>query len=1247
MKTRIPIFSAVACGMAMGTAANCGESLRVVERGPNHSLVEGVTDVKLQDGTYARCTNRWTQLEDGLNYWSVDGKAWEPALEEIELTARGAVALHGQHRVIFSPNVNDPEGAIDVEINHQVRLRSSVLAVGYFDPLEGKAVFIATVKDAGGEWLPPNQVIYRDAFDGLHADLLYTYRKSGLEADIVLREVPPPPTDFGFRAETARLQIYTEFFDPPEPTRRTRILASVQDPATRAMFAEPDWIDEELDFGVCRIGLGRAFAWSAREAAEVTPDQFPSVGKRWVRVPDGRTVLLETVQYAALLDELVALNRPGNRVDDLPRQQFAKNGIGPQLYQRQRGSPTRDSTHKDFVSGALPQRTPAQTPSKLTLVAGSPSQNQGRGLVIDWESVSVGETNYTFRGDETYFVTGSCWLSGTTTLEGGTAIKFQRHTNVWSGVTITGPLACQTSLYRPAVFTAEDDNTIGASIVGGIPNTNVYYGSFAIRFYDVGVPVIIENVRMKHQYRGVYFQGNNPKNIVRNLQVVDSVEGFHTSAQTVVRIENALFDSMRSGGFVFYGETNACFIGEHVTVQRGWGLRNGWAGVTLTNSLLVGIWNVQSYTGAGNFQTATTFGVFASAGAGNSYLPPSSPHRNAGVDAISPVLKHTLAQLTTYPPLMLSETIATDTTLAPQAGRDIDTPDRGYHYPAIDYLISDLAVTNATVIFTNGVAVGIYGSHGLLFHDKTIFRSEGSSAQPNRLLRYNTVQEGGATNWYSVYNFSMLHLDAESESTTNTISVGLRFTDIDALAVSARGAKNDRAFISSWQDSALDLQMHNCELRGLWVALGPMGGGVTGCYINNLFDLCKVTLTSGSYDPGWMNLTMRNNLFLGYKTDITDDQGNGWEIADNMFAPEVLSISGTGPVSNNGFAAGLTPVGANAKTNLVLDFVKGPLGAHYLPSSGGSTSLATLINAGSRSAADAGLYHYTTQVSQTKETNSVVDIGYHYAAFGPSPDGLVAHWKFDETSGSLANDSSANGFVGSLQGGAAWNSEGVFGGCLALTTTSQRVVVTNGPLLELGKTNADFTVALWINLHETAAGSWRTILMKQNTAGVSRTPSLFFRYDTDQVMFRVGTTGDWNQGGQSVSSIPLNAWTHVAMLKAGLNLSLYFNGVLDKSVVLPSGTVHNSNSLYMGDDPSFIAPKADLDDVRVYARALQQNELEALLEEAPLDTDWDGVSDIEEDLDGDGVVDSGESSSTSGTDPGLRVRITRPQSVLP
>ena len=50
------------------------------------------------------------------------------------------------------------------------------------------------------------------------------------------------------------------------------------------------------------------------------------------------------------------------------------------------------------------------------------------------------------------------------------------------------------------------------------------------------------------------------------------------------------------------------------------------------------------------------------------------------------------------------------------------------------------------------------------------------------------------------------------------------------------------------------------------------------------------------------------------------------------------------------------------------------LGNYYLPTN------SPLIDAGNTNANLLGLYHFTTQTNQVKETNSRVDIGYHYVA---------------------------------------------------------------------------------------------------------------------------------------------------------------------------------------------------------------------------------------------------------------------------
>jgi hypothetical protein len=97
--------------------------------------------------------------------------------------------------------------------------------------------------------------------------------------------------------------------------------------------------------------------------------------------------------------------------------------------------------------------------------------------------------------------------------------------------------------------------------------------------------------------------------------------------------------------------------------------------------------------------------------------------------------------------------------------------------------------------------------------------------------------------------------------------------------------------------------------------------------------------------------------------------------------------------------------GAHDVTNLVsFNWQKSSLGDYYLPSD------SPLIDAGSTTAGQLGLYHFTTQTNQVLETNSIVDIGYHYVAVDASGnlldtdgDGMPDY--FEDTNGNGIFDS--------------------------------------------------------------------------------------------------------------------------------------------------------------------------------------------------------------------------------------------------
>ena len=112
-----------------------------------------------------------------------DGQ-WLEAKEEIEVFPDGAIARKGVHKVIFAPNINS-RGAIQIELPDGQLLKSQVIGLSYIDSTSGKSVWIAQVKDSIGV-VTGNQVVYEDCFDGIKADLRYTYRKGSFEQDVIL-----------------------------------------------------------------------------------------------------------------------------------------------------------------------------------------------------------------------------------------------------------------------------------------------------------------------------------------------------------------------------------------------------------------------------------------------------------------------------------------------------------------------------------------------------------------------------------------------------------------------------------------------------------------------------------------------------------------------------------------------------------------------------------------------------------------------------------------------------------------------------------------------------------------------------------------------------------------------------------------------------------------------------------------------------------------------------------------------------
>jgi len=216
----------------------------------------------------------------------------------------------------------------------------------------------------------------------------------------------------------------------------------------------------------------------------------------------------------------------------------------------------------------------------------------------------------------------------------------------------------------------------------------------------------------------------------------------------------------------------------------------------------------------------------------------------------------------------------------------------------------------------------------------------------------------------------------------------------------------------------------------------------------------------------------------------------------------------------------------------------------------------------------------------------------YLAAFrGP----VAAEWNFDEASGTAVVDAGPWGNNGSMQGRAQWGQGATAGGLSFDGSTGMAEIPHSGSLF-LGAEDRDFAVSFWIYLRTGATGAWRAIMHK-GSSDSQRTFSLWMHPEDDRVHFRISTSAGPNEGGDSVSSLSLHRWTHVAYVKAGRSLKLYLDGRLDAVVSLQGASVANAGPVYLGRSPWYAGIDGALDDVRAFAFALPAGAVESLAQD--------------------------------------------------
>ncbi len=199
--------------------------------------------------------------------------------------------------------------------------------------------------------------------------------------------------------------------------------------------------------------------------------------------------------------------------------------------------------------------------------------------------------------------------------------------------------------------------------------------------------------------------------------------------------------------------------------------------------------------------------------------------------------------------------------------------------------------------------------------------------------------------------------------------------------------------------------------------------------------------------------------------------------------------------------------------------------------------------------------------------------------------GLVGLWKFNETTGTVAADSSGNSNNGTYVGNPTLGVTGARGlGAYFSADGKYMTAPASTTLNALGVSNADFSVAFWVN-PSAATGGWRPLIHK-GSIDFERGPGVWLHPSDNGIHFRISTNSNSNDGADSVAALPSGSWSHIACVKAGNKWRCYVNGTLDTEYTLSAGTVGNSGPLYVGDDPWYAGSNTSMDDVRVYSRAL-------------------------------------------------------------
>lgn len=381
-----------------------------------------------------------------------------------------------------------------------------------------------------------------------------------------------------------------------------------------------------------------------------------------------------------------------------------------------------------------------------------------------------------------------------------------------------------------------------------------------------------------------------------------------------------------------------------------------------------------------------------------------------------------------------------------------------------------------------------------------------------------------------------------------------------------------------------------------------------------------------------INLGRSGDLFRsGYKTafnDTTTPNSKWWNGTSSG-----LKISNIGPV---GTSLTFTLDSGTTATNTAPVVDAGANCAYTLPSSiklSGKASDDGLPGGSSLSTTwslESGPGTVTFENAKALSTNVTVSVEGTYVFKLTASDGvlsssdtvtiivnpagtlpLIAHYKFDEESGTTATDSSGLNNNAKLNGGAVW-AEGQNGNAVSLDGKSGYVSMPTGILSNVN----DVTISAWVKLN--SLNQWARIW--DFGTGTNSYMFLTPQSSENKLRFAISISGYTNEEQLNAPLLETGIWKHITVTLSGNTGILYVDGLevaRNENMTLNPTSLGSTTQNYIGKSQFDNDPYLNglVDDLRIFNKALDADEVKALF-------DSKQVTYIYGDVNGDGEVDA-------------------------